>query len=102
MYVGTRKRNAADAVERRRLWQQQVTHCPQGHPYNAENTAIKPTGARRCRACAREQDKRRRAGRTTCHKGHELSGDNVLLCRNGTRKCHICDRARNEARRQNH
>jgi hypothetical protein len=27
--------------------------CPQGHPYDEENTHIDPRGARRCRACNR-------------------------------------------------
>jgi hypothetical protein len=27
------------------------THCAQGHPYTAENTLIKNTGRRNCRAC---------------------------------------------------
>jgi hypothetical protein len=28
-----------------------ITHCPQGHPYDAENTYITPCGARACKAC---------------------------------------------------
>lgn len=38
------------------------THCPHGHPYDAENTAYrKPGWGRICRACSRERDARRRA-----------------------------------------
>jgi hypothetical protein len=29
------------------------THCPQGHEYTTENTYLKPTGGRQCRACNR-------------------------------------------------
>jgi hypothetical protein len=29
------------------------THCINGHPFDAENTAYRPDGCRRCRACAR-------------------------------------------------
>jgi hypothetical protein len=29
------------------------THCPQGHPYSAENTYVSPQGKRFCRACHR-------------------------------------------------
>jgi hypothetical protein len=29
------------------------THCPYGHPYDAENTRIGPRGKRYCRTCAR-------------------------------------------------
>jgi group I intron endonuclease len=40
------------------------THCPQGHPYDLENTYIRPNGHRLCRTChrvrecARQQDLR--------------------------------------------
>lgn len=37
------------------------THCPQGHPYDEVNAAIRPSGYRWCRACARSRDRRRRA-----------------------------------------
>ena len=36
------------------------THCPQGHEYNEENTRITKQGWRKCRACAREQMRRKR------------------------------------------
>ncbi len=40
------------------------THCPHGHPYNAENTYTQPTKAggvnRICRTCKRESVARRR------------------------------------------
>lgn len=43
------------------------THCPQGHPYDAENTVVWGDGARRCRICERrknrEKQKRLRAKR---------------------------------------
>lgn len=29
------------------------THCPAGHPYDEENTYVRPSGERNCRACAR-------------------------------------------------
>lgn len=38
-----------------------ITHCPQGHPYDAENTRIRPCGRRRCAACNREAARRWRA-----------------------------------------
>jgi hypothetical protein len=41
------------AAEVNRARQRAVTHCPQGHPYDEENTSYKKTGARRCKACAR-------------------------------------------------
>lgn len=44
------------SVERAR----QITHCPHGHPYADENTYIRPSGKRKCRACNREREQRRR------------------------------------------
>lgn len=40
------------------------THCPHGHPYDTENTYTEGT-FRRCRACKRLRDRRRRALRPT-------------------------------------
>lgn len=37
----------------------EVTHCPNGHPYDEANTRITPRGTRDCRACDRG---RRRSG----------------------------------------
>jgi hypothetical protein len=36
------------------------THCPQGHPYDTENTRITPDGSRKCRTCHRERERRRK------------------------------------------
>lgn len=35
------------------------THCPQGHPYDASNTLIRPNGWRHCKACRRAADRYR-------------------------------------------
>ncbi|MER8086590.1 HNH endonuclease signature motif containing protein [Streptomyces sp. NPDC094048] len=32
-----------------------ATHCPHGHPYDAENTYVTPAGYRQCRACRRRK-----------------------------------------------
>ena len=32
------------------------THCPQGHPYDEENTYINPKGQRICRECVRQRN----------------------------------------------
>jgi len=98
LYVGTRKRNAADAVERSRLWMLQRTRCPAGHPYDDVNTYVNPAGSRKCRTCRADADRKakqlRKATRRTCKNNHPLEGENVLLCKNGTRKCRICDAER--------
>lgn len=41
----------------------QKTHCPQGHPYNEENTYIDKRGSRNCRVCHRlSYHRRKKAG----------------------------------------
>ncbi len=58
----------------------QRTHCPKGHPYDAENTSIR-SGSRRCKQCdrdrARERSRRNKPegwvppkDRTQCPQGH--------------------------------
>lgn len=37
------------------------THCPEGHPYDEENTYTPPTGGRYCRACMRRRSREWRA-----------------------------------------
>jgi hypothetical protein len=36
----------------------QKTHCRNGHPYSPENTRVTPKGARFCRICDREHNRR--------------------------------------------
>jgi hypothetical protein len=45
------------------------THCPQGHPYSAENTHIQRNGSRVCRTCKRAQCARWRAQRRLSKAG---------------------------------
>ena len=52
-------RGVASEVNRNR--QLAITHCPQGHPYNKQNTYICPSGKRHCRICRRVADKRFRS-----------------------------------------
>lgn len=35
-----------------------ATHCVNGHPFDAENTYMRPEGHRECRACRREQNRK--------------------------------------------
>ncbi|MEW2498345.1 HNH endonuclease [Streptomyces nodosus] len=39
------------------------THCPQGHPYDEENTRTRPRGSRDCRACDRARKRAHPDGR---------------------------------------
>ena len=59
LVLGTQSDNMRDAVDKGRLWQQKVTHCPQGHEYSDKNTYIYK-GGRYCRACRNEQQQLRR------------------------------------------
>ena len=39
-------------------WAARRRHCPQGHPYDAENTGYKKDGCRYCRTCDRARSRR--------------------------------------------
>jgi len=56
LYVGTRKRNVADAIERKRLWQLRKDTCPAGHRYDR----IRPDGARKCSQCHNAESRARK------------------------------------------
>lgn len=68
---GTRRENIEDAMRNGGLvagaaWRRAITHCPRGHAYDEKNTRIKRTGRherRVCRACHREDARRRRLER---------------------------------------
>ncbi len=57
LFVGTHADNLADARNKGRLsspakgWRRYRTHCPQGHPFNRENTYIYRGNTRLCRPC---------------------------------------------------
>jgi hypothetical protein len=94
IYIGDHAQNMADREARGRGWQQQVTHCPQGHEYTPENTLYRSDGRRKCRQCGRDAARRRQAAMTHCKNGHALEGDNVIIVKNGKRKCRICEEVR--------
>jgi hypothetical protein len=62
LYAGTKSQNLRDAWDRgrRKAWQQRITHCPQGHEYDAVNTYRPPSkpNMRMCRTCGRERARR--------------------------------------------
>jgi len=81
------------------------THCPQGHPYNEENTWWLKT-ERRCRICLSAAQKRWKQKKDAhaqasitrtihCPQGHDYSEDNTLWIR-GSKHCRICMRARKQ------
>lgn len=55
------------------------THCPQGHPYDTENTYVKPDGQRVCRTCKREQSNL--AGRRRRARDRALAEEFEAACR---------------------
>lgn len=58
---GTRSENLRDSVRHGTHHWAAKTHCPQGHPYDDENTYKTSAGRRMCRTCLRERDLARRA-----------------------------------------
>src|SRR5438105_15819938 len=59
LFVGTNQDNIRDSVSKGRWHMQQVTHCPSGHEYTAENTRLRINrsggNSRTCRTCERNK-----------------------------------------------
>ncbi len=53
LFLGSQADNMRDAANKKRLWQQKVTHCPSGHSYSGDNLRVNKYGHRYCRECAR-------------------------------------------------
>lgn len=79
-----------------------ATHCPQGHPYDDENTHVDARGGRLCRTCAYERNHPGRRyedrgswpaavnrAKTHCIRGHELTP----VASGERRICVVCSRA---------
>lgn len=56
---GDKRDNAQDAIRNGVDANTRKTHCPQGHPYDSENTYYFPKGGRVCRMCRLEKQRRR-------------------------------------------
>lgn len=59
LFLGTPADNMQDMHAKGRSWQRKRTVCPEGHPYDDENTYY-TEGRRRCRACRRIQRRARK------------------------------------------
>ena len=57
LYLGTHTDNAIDRSKRKRHYQQQKTHCPQGHPYAGDNLRVRG-GRRICIQCLADASRR--------------------------------------------
>lgn len=65
LFLGTYSDNRWDASSKGRLPGQNKTHCPNGHPYNCENTYFYTPTRRHCRICAKDNQRKYRATRST-------------------------------------
>lgn len=91
----TRAANLRDAVRHGTHWMTAKTHCPKGHPYDEENTYMRPRGGRDCKTCMQAkrqvQTGKTTAARTHCPKGHEYTPENTKITSHGMRRCIACD-----------
>ncbi|WP_443063154.1 HNH endonuclease signature motif containing protein [Streptomyces sp. NBC_00483] len=58
---GSKSENMADCLRHGTHHSRTITHCPQGHAYDNENTRRNDAGHRYCRTCKRDSDARRGA-----------------------------------------
>lgn len=114
LFLGTHVDNMADRDAKGRGYNQQKTHCPQGHEYTEANTYFYPNGNRGCRTCHVEHERafRRKDGpvevvnkdKTHCKNGHPFDEANTRVSlRDGVgperRTCRACGRDAQKAKR---
>lgn len=128
LVYGTQSQNIHDAIKHGTWVPSGKTHCPSGHPYDADNTIINSAGHRRCRACIKERNRRNylanaeehkrasrdryratykpkgRAPKTHCPEGHPYDDENTRWVKGRkdawNRRCRTCDRAANQRARE--
>lgn len=101
--VGTRKPGPKPTPKAPAELAAPVTHCPQEHPYDEQNTYVDARGSRHCKTCRRERMAARRtpglgqggfnAAKTHCPKNHEYTEENTYRNADGRRYCRTCMRA---------
>lgn len=67
---GTHSENLLDQVAHGTHWLAKRTHCNHDHPFDAQNTAYRKSGARICITCDREAKRRHEARRTAARRAH--------------------------------
>lgn len=74
----------------------QKTHCPQGHPYDEENTSYTRGKGRACKTCRREKSRPYHkiiaARLTHCPQGHPYDAENTGIRKSGSRYCKTCSK----------
>lgn len=60
LWLGTNKDNIIDASSKRRLREQDQTHCISGHPFSGSNLYTEPNSKRRCRICVNQRKRKHR------------------------------------------
>jgi hypothetical protein len=96
---GTPSANMHDCIRNGKHWKVNITHCPRGHEYTAENTYLIPaTGHRMCRTCTIERGVESKTrphsrDRTHCPQGHPYDEANTAHVA-GRRVCRTCNRER--------
>lgn len=81
------------------------THCPNGHPYDEQNTQIVNRGNgktfRRCAECAKLVARKRYTpakDRTSCRRGHPYTPDSIKYDASGAIRCQVCQNLGTESR----
>lgn len=75
LFLGTDKDNHQDKAAKGRHWQQKKTHCPQGHPYDLENTEYPAGGGRKCKACRRASSLARKKSQSVREVSDRKAGE---------------------------
>ena len=55
LFLGTNKDNMKDMATKGRHASKKIIKCPNGHPYDTENTYLSPANSRHCRTCSKRQ-----------------------------------------------
>lgn len=105
---GSSSDNELDKVRNGHHHQARKTHCKRGHEFTTQNTRMRKTGSRACRACEQERGRKRdqreehirrvlygpiqRVRKSQCPHGHYYSPANTRMDKRGYPVCRQCER----------